>query len=114
MTEQPTPSPVSVESTSDDRLWALLAYLFTPIVPIIILLLEDKKNRPFLRAHNAQALALGVVAWLINFVLSFVLIGLCTSLLTIVLVIYYGVKAYKGEVFEIPVITNFVKSQGWA
>ncbi|NMC79564.1 MAG: DUF4870 domain-containing protein [Chloroflexi bacterium] len=114
MTEQTVPPPESIESTSDDRLWALLAYLFTPIVPVIILLLEDKKDRPFLRAHNVQALALGLILWVVNFILSFILVGLCTSVLTIVLLIYYGVKAYKGEVFEIPVITNFVKGQGWA
>jgi hypothetical protein len=28
--------------------------------------------------------------------------------------IYYGIKAYKGEVIQIPVITDWVKSQGWA
>jgi hypothetical protein len=46
-----------MEVTSDDKLWSLLAYVLTPLVPIIILLMEDKKNRPFIRAHNAQALA---------------------------------------------------------
>ncbi len=44
------------EVTSDDKLWALLAYVLTPLVPVIILLMEDKKNRPFLKAHNVQAL----------------------------------------------------------
>ena len=47
--------------TAADKLWALSAYVFTPIIPIVILLMEDKKNRPFLRAHNAQALAWGIV-----------------------------------------------------
>jgi hypothetical protein len=35
----------SSDVTSEDRLWALLAYILSPIVPIIILLIEDKKNR---------------------------------------------------------------------
>ena len=47
--------------TSDDKLWVLLAYVLTPLVPIIIFLMEDKKTRPFIRAHNAQALVVGVV-----------------------------------------------------
>jgi len=102
------------EITSDDKLWAALAYVFTPLIPIIILLLEDQKDRPFIKAHNAQALTLGVAAFVINFALSFVLIGFCTGLLTIVLVIYYAVKAYNGEYIEIPIITDFVKNQGWA
>jgi len=102
------------EISSDDKLWALLAYIFTPIVPVIILFLEDKKDRPFIKAHNVQALAIGVVAWAINIILSFFLIGICTSFLTLAVFIYLGIKAYQGQVFEIPYVTAFVKNQGWA
>lgn len=106
--------PINPDITSDDKLWALLAYLFTPIVPIILMLMEDKKNRPFIRAHNAQALAWGVVLWVLTFALSFVVIGACLGLVGIILNIYWGIKAYKGEYVNIPVITDFVKKQGWA
>jgi uncharacterized membrane protein len=108
--EQPSFQP---EITSDDKLWALLAYIFTPLIPLVILLMPDKKDRPFLKAHNMQALILGVIEWVINFALSFVVIGCITSVITIIVNIYLGVKANKGETFEIPVITNFVKNQGW-
>jgi uncharacterized membrane protein len=107
----PINSPTDV--TSDDRLWTLLGYIFAPIIPIVVLFMEDKKNRPFIKAHNAQALALGVVEWVINVILSFVVIGCVTSVLTIILNIYLGIKANRGEVFEIPVITKFVRQQGW-
>ena len=103
----------SIESTSDDRLWALLAYILSPIVPIIILLMPDKKARPFLKYHNGQALALGIVEWVINFLLSFVVIGCVTSVLTLIINIWLGIRANRGETFEIPVITNFVRQQGW-
>ncbi len=110
MENQPT-----TEVTSDDKLWSLLAYIITPIVPIIILLMEDKKNRPFIKAHNVQALVLGVVLWIINGVLTPVFgLGCITSIITLVIVIYYGIQAYNGKYVEIPVITNFVKQQGWA
>jgi uncharacterized membrane protein len=103
------------EATSDDKLWSLLAYLLTPIVPIIILLMEDKKKRPFIRSHNVQALVLGVILWVINAVLTPVFgLGCVTSIVTLVLVIYYGIQAYNGKSVNIPVITNFVKQQGWA
>jgi uncharacterized protein len=108
---QPAIQPM--ESTSDDRLWALLAYLFTPIIPIILLFIESKKERPFIKYHNIHALVLGVAALVINMALGIVLIGICTSILTLGLFIYLGIKAYQGQVFEIPVITNFVKNQGW-
>ena len=108
-----TPITPPTDVTSDDRLWTLLGYIFAPIIPIVVLFMEDKKNRPFIKAHNAQALALGVVEWVINVLLSFVVVGCITSVLTIILNIYLGIKANRGEVFEIPVITNFVRNQGW-
>lgn len=111
MAEQYTPNQ---EITSDDKLWALLDYILTPIVPIIILLMEDKKNRPFLRAHTAQALAWGIILYVISAVTSFIFIGLCIGLLGFILNIYWGIKAYQGEYINIPVITDFVKKQGWA
>lgn len=59
--------------TDDDKLWALLAYVLTPIVPIIILFMEDKKDRPFIKAHNAQALAWGLVNMIGGTILSSIL-----------------------------------------
>lgn len=94
--------------TDDDKLWAALAYVFTPIIPIVLLLLEDKKDRPFIKAHNVQALVSGVVFS----ILVAVTVG-CGSIAWF-LFLYWGYKAYQGEYIEIPVITNFVKNQGWA
>jgi uncharacterized protein len=101
--------------SDDDRLWALLAYLFAPIVPVIIMFMEDKKERPFIKAHNAQALAWGLVGWAISMILSPVfgigcLVGVAYAIITII----WAVKANKGEYIEIPVITKFCKDQGWA
>lgn len=99
--------------TSDDKLWALLAYLFTPIMPVVLMLIEDKKDRPFLKAHYMQALVWGIIVGVISALLSFIVVGLCTGLAGIVLNIIWGIKAYNGEYVEIPVITDFVKKQGW-
>ena len=101
--------------TSDDRLWATLAYIFTPIVPVIILLMEDKKNRPFLKAHNAQALAWGIILVVLSVVLTpFAFVGCIVGVAGLIVSIVWAVKANKGEYIEIPVITKFVKDQGWA
>jgi uncharacterized membrane protein len=104
------------EVTSDDKLWALLAYVLTPLIPIIILLLEDKKNRPFIRAHNAQALAWGLVNLVAGTILSGVLFFCfgAPSLIIWAIGVYWGIKAYQGEMVNIPVITDFVRNQGWA
>ncbi len=101
--------------TSDDRLWALLSYLLTPLIPIIILLMEDKKSRPFIRAHYIQALVLGVALVVFNMIMAFIpIINCITPLVTLGLVIWLAVRANKGEYITLPVITDFVKNQGWA
>ncbi len=104
--------------TPDDKLWAALAYPLSPVVPIIILLLEDKKKRPFIQAHNAQALAVGIVNTVILLVGTITVVGLVclgpVSLLIFLYQLYLAYQAYQGKHITIPVITSFVKNQGWA
>jgi uncharacterized membrane protein len=97
------------EITSDDKLWVALAYVFSPLVPIILMLLEDKKNRPFIRAHNAQALILGII----SIVLGTITVG-CGSLLVFIYLVYLAYQAYQGQIVEVPLITKLCKDQGWA
>ena len=82
------------EVTSDDKLWAALAYVFSPLVPIILLLMEDKKNRPFIKAHNAQALVVGVILIIVVPIIATLTLG-CGAILWLVM-LYWGYQAYKG------------------
>jgi len=102
------------QTSNDDRLFALLDYVFSPIVPLIVLLMEDKKKRPFIRAHNAQALVLGIVNVIVSIGIGWTLIGLCLPIFIWFAMVYWGFKAYQGEYVVVPVITDFVKKQGWA
>jgi len=114
VSEYPSPQTPG-DITSEDRLWALLSYLLTPLIPIIILLMEDKKNRPFIKAHYMQALVLGIVMVVLGTILAFIPIVNCiVPIVWLLIVILYAIKANKGEYIDIPVITNFVKNQGWA
>ena len=104
------------DATSDDKLWSLLAYVFTPLVPIIIYLLEGKKDRPFIRAHNAQALVWGLFNIVVGSILSTVLF-FCFGAPTLIIWaigVYWGFQAYSGKMVNIPVISDFVRNQGWA
>ncbi len=114
MSEQPEVNDFAPEITSDDKLWALLAYVLSPLVPIIIILLEDKKNRPFIKAHNIQALVLGIVNVILGIVVGWTVVLSCVPLLVWIYMVFLGIKAYQGEYVTIPVITDFVKKQGWA
>lgn len=99
--------------TDDDKLWSLLSYIFTPLIPILMLLLEDKKARPFIKYNAMQALVFGAVYVILSTVLSFVFIGCIIGLTGLGYSIYLGIKAYGGEYVEIPVVTDFCKNQGW-
>lgn len=102
------------DTTSDDKLWSLLAYVLSPLAPIIIMLMEDKKNRPFIRAHNVQALLWGLIVSIVGSVTIPLVVGFCILPLGFIVEVYWGYKAYQGQYVNIPVVTNFVKSQGWA
>lgn len=110
MTEQ----PINPEITSDDKLWAALGYPI-PILPIIALLMEEKKNRQYIKFHAVQSLAFNVAVWVIIFIVSLVTLGIgaiCAPILWLI-TLWPAYEAYQGKYLEIPVITNFIKKQGW-
>lgn len=105
--------PPQTDVTDDDRLWALLSWIFAPLVPIIVLILEDKKNRPFIKYNAIQALVLSVVGYVLGTVLSFVIVGCFVAAAVLIYQIVLGIQSYQGKWVEVPVLTNFVKGQGW-
>ena len=107
-------APMS-DLTSDDKLWAMLAYLPLVgwIIAIVALIMEDKKARPFIKFHSIQGLVLAVINGVISGVLSFVVIGICTGIAGAIYMMYIGYKAYQGETLSVPFVTDFIKSQGW-
>jgi len=105
-----------MDVTSDDKLWAALSYVFAPIVGIIVLLMEDKKSRPFIKFHGVQSIAASVVFWILATIITTVTIGfggLCVPVLWLVF-LYWAYQAYQGQMVNIPIVTNFIKNQGWA
>lgn len=130
-------SVVDAQTDSDDRLIALLSYvtqlLLPVIMPLIVLLSESSKKRPFQRYHAVQSLALVLVFWLVFFAGSVAigiiqiipllgwLVGafavLCLVPMYFVggigLMLYYGLQAYKGRRFAIPGLTSFLRDQNW-
>ena len=105
-------SIINQDITQDDRLWAALAWIpITPLWPIfaiVVLLLEDKKDRQFIRYHAVLSLATGVVL----IPLTIVTVG-CAGLLYVVF-FYWAYQAYQGQDVTIPVVSDWVRKQGWA
>lgn len=99
--------------TDDDKLWAGLS-LAIPIFGLIALLMEDKKARPFVKHAAVNGLALGAALMVVSLVLGFIpFVGCFTPLLWIYPLIL-GYQAYSTAAWaQIPVVSDFVKGQGW-
>jgi uncharacterized membrane protein len=100
-------APMSPDVTSDDKLWAMLGYLI-PIIAIVALLMEDKKNRPYVKFNAVQS----IVATVALTIISTVTLG-CGSILFLVM-LWWAYQAYQGQDVTIPMISDFIRNQGWA
>ena len=98
----------SEQITGDDRIWAALAYILSPLVPIIILLVSDLRDRPFIRGHAVQAL----IAGLVLIIISTATVYVCLGLIWLVM-IYWAWRAYQAEPVNIPLISPLVRNRGW-
>jgi uncharacterized membrane protein len=114
-------APSETGISDNDRLLAALSYPI-PILALVILLVEEMKQRPFQKYHAVQALAANVVLWVAVVVLGIVLGaltffigGLCGTLspLLWLVTLYWAYQAYKGQYFEIRWLTNFLRGQNW-
>nr|HID12340.1 hypothetical protein [Anaerolineae bacterium] len=114
MAEEMVGAPMGGEEiTQDDKLWALLSWLLWPIA-IVVLLLEDKKTRQFIKYNAVQSLALAVVGWVLSLVLSWVVgLGCIIGIAWLIYAIYLAVQSYQGNWVTIPFVTDFCKNQGW-
>lgn len=130
MNETPLAAPSDVND--NDKLMAALSYFLTPIVGIIVLLVDTMKARPYQRYHAIQSIGL-FVAELIFYVLACVVTAVCGAILTATVIltplticlpllfflpiipnIYYAYLAYtKPGYFEIPTLSKFMVQQGW-
>jgi len=115
---------MNTDITSDDKLWAALGYPIF-IIALIMLFVEGKKDRPFIKYHAIQALALNVVVVIVEILLGIITAALaavtlgiggvlsCIAPLVWLALIWPAILAYQGKYFEVPVVTKFLRDQHW-
>ena len=99
-------APMS-DVTQDDKLWAMLGYII-PLIAIVVLFMEDKKNRPYVKFNAVQSLVASVALTII----SSVTLG-CGTILFLAM-FWWAYQAYQGQDVRIPMISDFIRNQGWA
>ena len=112
---------------SSDRLLAALSYIFW-VVALIVLLLNETRAKPLLRAHAVQSLGVAVCAYLYGALAAIVFacitlatFGIAALFLWVIffvplaLQLYWAFLAYDrpAELVEIPWLTDFMTQQGW-
>lgn len=85
-----------------------LSYPLWPVALITLVAVEDKDKT--LQYHAAQGLTFSLLAmlvwWILDWFLVWWIFGSIVGLLGLalfVLSIYYAVRAYKGEIFKVPI-----------
>ena len=129
-----TVPPVSTwqakDVTENDRLMAGLAYASQVVIPVIIpavmLLSEENKQRPFQKYHAVQSLGFLVAAIIYEVLAAIVSCALSAAtggclacllwvlfLVPVVPALYYAYQAYQGLYFKIPFLTDFLVQSKW-
>lgn len=108
-----------METTSDERLLAMLIYVtsfFTTVIGPIIIWLLKREESSFIDFHGKEYL---------NFIISYTVYGIVSGILVIVLIgfvlapivgiaavvftIIAAIKAFNGESYRIPLIFRLIK-----
>jgi uncharacterized membrane protein len=99
-----TQQPINSDITSDDKLWGALSWFW--IIGVTMLLMDDKKNRPFIKYNAILGLALAIVTAVAS-------VTVCLGIAGIIYTIVLAFQAYQGKWVTIPFLSDFVKNQGW-
>jgi uncharacterized protein len=95
------------EITQDDKLWSLLSWLIWPVA-VVMLLMDDKKARPFIKYNAVLSLAYAVPLYVIGTITA----G-CLLLVGGIYAIVLAVQSFQGQWVKVPFLTDFIKKQGW-
>ena len=92
------------------RIWALVAYALAPLGSLLALIMAA--DDPALKQHARQALLAGSVAAVMSIALGLIPALSCAATpLAAVFWLYLvvcGVRAYRGQTVEIPIVCRFV------
>ena len=120
------PEEEQPEITNQDKTIAALSYIVGFILSAVVLLTKEMSARPFQRYHAIQALGFWVAVVLYEAVMGILACVISATplaplacclwvafFLPVVPIAYFAYRAYLGEYFDIPFLTNFMRQQGW-
>ncbi len=119
----PLPGPVPL-SSSDERMWAMLAHLsalagfiipFGNIVGPVVVWQIFKERSPFVDTHGKEAVNFQItmsLAYIVAFILMLVVVGvfllIILGIASVVLLVIAAIKANNGEYYRYPFTIRFI------
>lgn len=98
-----------LEITDDDRLWAVLSWVpvspLFPLVSILMLLMKEKKDRPFIRYNAMLSLVTGVLL----IPVSVVTLGL--GAFAYFVFFWWAYEAYQGKKVRVPLVSDWLETK---
>ena len=102
--------------TDDDKIWAAVMYAIPLVGVVTLLFLKSKLESQYVHFHAIQVTAFAVTA-----ITSVFIIGMCTLSVGLILLgpalfllnLFFAYKAYQGNMFELPLITDQLASRGY-
>jgi len=98
----------------EENIAGVLCYVLGWLTGIVFLLLE--KENKFVRFHAMQSIAtflpLSIIMWVFGWVpyIGWAIMSLI-GILTLILWLILMFKAYKGEMYKLPIVGNFAEKQ---
>jgi uncharacterized membrane protein len=108
------PEPNKTSSGMQQNAAGLFCYLLWWVTGIIFLIIE--KENKFVRFHAWQSIFTFAAITIIQIILSFIpivgwILGIIIWVLSVILWVVCMMKAYRGELFKLPIVGNIAESQ---
>jgi uncharacterized membrane protein len=92
----------------DEKMWGALSQLIPIIGLAVVFVLDEQKNKPYVRYHAVTSVMVTILGTIIT-VVSCGLGGTLWALGTL----FLAWKAYEGEVIEVPWVSQFLLDKGY-
>ena len=103
-----------LNSDSNSKLMAALAWLFAPVSSLIFILVDAYKKDKFIQFYAWESLAYSIASFVISMVVNTLTLGfgVClTGPVMLVLWLLGAYKAFQGETWKLPYIGDWAEEQ---
>ncbi len=103
-----------VNTDSNSKLMAALAWLFAPVSSLVFILVDTYKKDKFIQFYAWESLAYSVASFVVSMVINTITLGFGVCITTPVMLVIWVLGAYKafqGEKWVLPYIGEWAEQQ---